>query len=59
MKVCLLCGTPAEDNTATCKNDGEASWGHFSGPSSAVPAPESTTVVDEVAKRGPGRPKKS
>ncbi len=26
MKTCLLCGTTAADNAATCAKDGEATW---------------------------------
>ena len=46
MKTCLICGTEAPAEQATCLQDGEASW-------SAVTEPEllEAPVVDEPAKK--------
>ncbi len=60
MKVCALCGTSAPDDTATCPNDGEASW--MAPKLTVQEAMSIEPALEEVApepKRGPGRPRKT
>lgn len=44
MKTCLLCGVVAENDAATCVNDGEASWSAAVDPVAAVKIPASPKI---------------